>query len=97
MSVVGLEFEWDENKARKNLRNHHVDFATAIRVFYDPDRLEFYDARHSDEEDRYTVIGMADSILFVVYTQRVNRVRIISARLATKWEQEVYLNGNSRY
>lgn len=97
MSIVGLEFEWDTNKARRNMRIHRVDFVTATRVFADPNRIEFYDVVHSDEEDRYTILGLADNVLFVVYTQRVNRVRIISARLATKREQEVYWNGNGGY
>lgn len=97
MSVVDLQFEWDENKAQKNLRNHKVDFMTAIKVFNDPERIEFYDERHSVEEDRYAVLGMADDILFVVYTQRVNRIRIISARMATRTEEEVYWNGYCNY
>ena len=83
-------FEWDEEKAAANLKKHGVDFHDAVRVFNDLDRIEFYDATHSDEEDRYNTIGMVDDILYVVYTERKFRTRIISARLATKQERRMY-------
>ena len=83
-------FEWDEEKNASNIKKHGVDFRNAVRVFNDLDRIEFYDAGHSDEEDRYNTIGMVDDILYVVYTERKNRTRIISARLATKPERRMY-------
>ena len=83
-------FEWDEAKAAANLKKHGVDFRDAVRVFNDLDRIEFYDAAHSYEEDRYNTIGMVDDILYVVYTERKDRTRIISARLATKPERRLY-------
>lgn len=97
MSIVGLQFEWDENKNQRNFQKHGIRFSSAAKVFDDPDRIDIYDTRHSHEEDRYITIGMTQKVLFVVYTQRVNHVRIISARLATKWEQEVYWNGYCDY
>lgn len=94
MSIIDLEFEWDENKNRLNVKNHKVRFSLAIKVFEDPYRIEMYDDDHSADEDRYITIGTAGRVLCVVYTQRINRVRIISARLATRWEQEVYWRGH---
>ena len=83
-------FEWDEEKAAANLRKHKVDFRDAARVFGDPYRMETYDAAHSDEEDRYNVIGLVRDVLFVVYTERRENVRIISARKATRLEKRRY-------
>ncbi|MGN0267508.1 MAG: BrnT family toxin [Lachnospiraceae bacterium] len=69
-----------------------LNFSVAARVFLDPDRIEIYDEVHSIEE-RYNTIGMVNDILFVVYTERIDRIRIISARIATKQEKEVYNYG----
>ena len=85
-----VQFEWDEDKAALNLKKHGVRFETAARVFEDEDRIEFYDSAHSTEEDRYNTIGMVDNILFVVYTERKNRVRLISARPANSKERSLY-------
>ena len=88
-----LEFEWDEEKAVLNLRKHGVSFYDAARVFDDLDRKEYYDAAHSGEEDRYNTIGMVDDILFVVYTERRETIRIISARHANRRERRLYYEG----
>lgn len=85
-----LKFEWDEEKARLNIKKHGIPFETAVKVFLDEDRIEIYDEVHSINEDRYITIGKADDILFVVYTERLANVRIISARLATMKERKVY-------
>ncbi len=87
-------FEWDEVKAAANLKKHGVDFRNAVRVFNDIYRIERFDFAHSDEEDRYNTIGMVDDILYVVYTERRERIRIISARLATKQERRMYYDRN---
>ena len=87
-----LEFEWDEEKAAANWKKHGVDFRDAVRVFSDPFRKEFYDAAHSVDEDRYNTIGMVRDILFVVYVERGERVRVISARKATPKERRWYLD-----
>ena len=85
-----LLFEWDEEKAAANLKEHKVDFYDAVRVFEDDNRKEYYDAAHSDEEDRYITIGMADDVLFVVYVERRERIRLISARAANRRERRLY-------
>ncbi len=83
-------FEWDEEKAAANLIKHGISFQDAILVFNDENYIEFYDAAHSVYEDRYNIIGMVEDVLFVVYTERRNRTRIISARIATPYERRLY-------
>lgn len=85
-----LEFEWDEEKAANNFKKHGVLFETAAKVFLDENRIEIYDAVHSIDEDRYITIGLAGEVLFVVYTERRPRIRLISARLATARERKLY-------
>ena len=85
-----LLFEWDEEKAAANLKKHKVDFYDAVRVFEDDNRKEYYDAAHSDEEDRYITIGMADDVLFVVYVERREQIQLISARAANRRERRLY-------
>ena len=85
-----MQFEWDADKAALNLKKHGVRFETAAKVFCDEYRIELYDAEHSADEDRYNTIGMVDNILFVVYTERKNRIRLISARPANSKERRLY-------
>ena len=86
---MGLEFEWDEDKARINWQKHGVSFDTATLVFKDEERIEIYDEKHSIDEDRYITIGLAGEVLFVVYTERKDTIRLISARLATARERKL--------
>ena len=85
-----MQFEWDEEKNLANIRKHHVDFNDAILVFEDEYRIEIYDEAHSIDEDRYNTIGAVGDILFVVYTERKDAVRMISARLANRRERRQY-------
>ena len=85
-----LKFVWDSEKAEKNYKKHNVLFTVAARVFLDENKLEDYDELHSDNEDRYKIIGKAGKILTVIYTERGDRNRIISARLANKKEEADY-------
>lgn len=85
-----MEFEWDEEKERINIQKHGISFEAAVKVFLDQERIEIYDEEHSIDEDRYITIGMAGDVLFVVYTERVPKIRLISARLATARERKVY-------
>ncbi len=80
-----LEFEWNEEKAQRNLKKHAVSFDEAISVFADPDHS-------SNIETRYIDIGISNNkrILVVVYIERNNKIRIISCRRATKYELEHY-------
>lgn len=88
-----MRFEWDDEKDRKNIVKHGIGFRTAILVFEDRNRLEKYDEAHSQEEDRYLTIGEIGGtfiVVTVVYTERPDAIRIISARRATKAEKEEY-------
>ena len=87
-----MRFEWDDRKAVENLSKHGVSFGEATEVFYDPDAIEDYDLKHSDNEARFTIIGLSSRrLLYVVYAERaIDLVRIISARKADRAEQEIY-------
>ena len=84
------KFVWDSDKAEKNFKKHKVKFETAAMVFLDDFSIDSYDEFHSDEEDRIKIIGEVEKILVVIYTERGDRNRIISARQATKFEREEY-------
>lgn len=83
-------FEWDEQKADSNIKKHGVSFETASKVFLDENRIEIYDEAHSIDEDRFITIGLVEEILFVVYSVRHPKIRLISARLATPKERSIY-------
>lgn len=88
-----MQFEWDDNKEQINIRKHGLDFSTAALVFNDENRLELYDEEHSEYEDRYITIGMIGEIavvVMVVYTERDEAIRLISARKATPRERRMY-------
>ena len=89
---MSLDFEWDERKARFNIKKHGIDFATATTVFKDPFAYIFDDTWHSVGESREIIIGhdLSYRLLLVCFTERNNRIRIISARLATKKERQDY-------
>ena len=89
-----MEFEWDPAKALANLRKHKVPFLKACEVFKDGNRLERQDASGEYGEERWLVIGRVEqTILFVVYPQRGQGIRLISARRATRNEQRTYWTG----
>lgn len=94
--INGRPTEWDDEKEKINIKKHGLDFTTAAHVFDDVDRLEYYDEAHSIEEDRYIVIGLVNKVLFVVYTDREDATRIISARKATAKERSVYYGNYSQ-
>ncbi len=89
-----MEFDWDDNKAEKNLANHGVSFLEAASVFDDALSLTFPDPDHSMDEERLIIIGHSDRgrLLFVSHTDRNNSLRIISAREVTRRERKVYEN-----
>ena len=85
-----IKFEWDEEKNKLNYKKHGIRFESAVLVFDDEYRIDLYDEAHSEFEDRFNTIGMVDDVLFVVYTERMDRIRLISARIATEWERRLY-------
>ena len=92
-----MEFEWDENKNQHNFSKHRVDFADALHVFIDVNRVERLDVRYIYGEERWQTVGMTNQgVIFVVYTERDNGkiVRLISARKAEKHEKLAYEKGS---
>ena len=89
-----MNFVWDENKAEINLRKHGVSFLEASTVFEDYDALQIYDPDHSEEEDRFIMLGMSSALQILVvchcYRENDEQIRIISARKATKKETDTY-------
>ena len=84
------KFIWDSEKAEINFKKHKIKFENAALVFLDEYRIENYDDFNSEDEDRFKVVGEVEKILVVIYTEREDKTRIISARQATKFEREEY-------
>jgi uncharacterized DUF497 family protein len=85
------DFEWDDSKAVENHAKHGISFEDARRVFDDQFAVDGVDDIEAYGEERFTTIGMVRGVLlFVVYTERGARVRLISARRATRYEQDDY-------
>ena len=89
---MGYLFEYDPNKAYTNEQSHNVTFEEASTVFGDTLSLTIYDEEHSEDEDRWIIIGMSiqQRLLVVVHTDRGDTIRIISARRATVHERKTY-------
>ncbi|WP_456408920.1 BrnT family toxin [Caldithrix abyssi] len=87
-----LIFEWDKEKEKANLKKHKVSFVEASTAFKDPFSLTIYDPMHSIDEDRFVLLGKSykGRLIVVVHTERNDRIRIISARKATKKEKAQY-------
>jgi uncharacterized protein len=94
-------FEWDAPKAATNVRKHGVSFNEAATVFADPDALDGPDLKHSAQENRSLRLGrsLADRVLIVAYTTRGSgddeKIRIISARRASRKERAAYTAGSA--
>jgi uncharacterized DUF497 family protein len=91
-----LGFEWDADKASKNVEKHQVSFEEAATVFDDPMFITFIDAEHSLDEERYVTIGQSSRgrLLMLAHAERKDHIRIISARRATKKEERFYAEAN---
>ena len=85
-----MQFEWNREKAKKNLKKHKVSFDQAVTVFYDPLSATFDDPDHSDYEQRLITVGYSSRrrLLVVAHTERGKTIRIISARAATAYERK---------
>ena len=90
-------FEWDDEKNKINQIKHHISFQTAVKVFDDEHHIIIPDDEHSIYEERYVAIGKVKNIVFVVYTERHEAKRIISARLATDKERKAYYVNKNLY
>ena len=91
-----MQFEWDDLKAALNESKHGVSFTEAMTVFGDPLSLTGFDPDHSVEDERFITLGHAATgrLVVVSHTDRDDRIRIISARVATKRERKEYEDGD---
>jgi hypothetical protein len=89
-------FEWDPDKASKNVEKHHVSFDEAANVFDDPMFITLIDDEYSTDEERYITIGLSSRgrLLMLAHADRKDHIRIISARRATKKEEQFYAEAN---
>jgi uncharacterized protein len=94
VNMEGISFTWDGNKKRSNQRKHGVSFEEARTTFFDGNAKLFFDPDHSEEEDRFILLGISFSLRVLVvchcYRQSNTFIRIISARKADKREQDDY-------
>lgn len=92
-----VRFGWDAQKARQNIQEHRLSFEEAATVFYDENAIEYFDPDHSKGEDRFLILGLSWRLRVVVVSYCLRRkgmeIRIISARKATKREEQVYIEG----
>ena len=89
---MSLTFEWDSMKAGENLRRHGISFEEASTAFQDPLSRTIHDPDHSDEEDRFLLLGQTDRgrLVVVSHTERGSRIRLINARIAERRERKTY-------
>jgi uncharacterized DUF497 family protein len=88
------EFEWDDDKAVSNLKKHKMSFDEGATIFNDPLVAHISDPDHSEDEERFVAIGISveGNLLVVAFTERSERIRIISCRKATRAERKIYEN-----
>ena len=95
--IVLYYFDWDENKNRINLEKHGITFEEASTVFFDDRAILFDDPEHSIDEDRFLLLGMSETakvcIVCHCYRESDTVIRIISARQATRKEEQRYVRG----
>ncbi|MCB9748284.1 MAG: BrnT family toxin [Candidatus Omnitrophica bacterium] len=91
---MNIKFDWDKSKASLNKKKHGVSFEEAMTIFYDDNALEFFDPDHSENKDRFIMLGMSFKARILVVCHCVREegslIRIISARKATKHEAKNY-------
>ena len=91
---MAIEFQWDKEKAGQNLKKHGVLFEEATTAFYDSLSITIIDKEHSLEENRFILLGLSNQgrLLVISHTDRGDKIRLISARLATSKERKYYEN-----
>ena len=92
--MEGLKFEWDENKNSINKKKHKISFEEAKTVFYDSEAIVIEDPDHSEDEERFLILGISQKVNLLVvchcYRESDTTIRIISARKATSTETKQY-------
>ena len=95
--MQNLEFEWDDDKAQKNLLKHGIDFRDAVQIFFDPWAVEEFDDREEYGGNRFRVIGLVQGrVVLVAYAERRGTIRLISARAASSEERRTYEDSRKR-
>jgi uncharacterized DUF497 family protein len=95
VGIIVMEFEWDPQKAVANFEKHGVSFDEASLAFFDANAVEFFDELNSYDEIRFQLIGISEiRLLFVGYTVRDDRIRIITARKANAKQTKYYNEQN---
>jgi uncharacterized DUF497 family protein len=88
---IDMDFEWYSEKEQYNIEHHNgINLDVVQKVFDDPFRIQKYDETHSGLEDRWQTLGKVDNVIFVVYTERGTKYRVISARKAEPEERRIY-------
>jgi uncharacterized protein len=89
-----LKFEWDKRKEKSNIKKHNISFEEARTVFFDENAIQFFDPDHSNDEDRFIMLGMSFKLRVIVvchcFRETDTVIRIISARKADKNEEQEY-------
>jgi len=92
--MIELRFEWDKRKERANVKKHGISFDEARSVFYDENAIQFFDPDHSDDEDRFILLGISFKLRVLVvchcFRESDTSIRIISARKADSDEKNQY-------
>lgn len=92
-----MEFDWDPRKAIANREKHGVSFDEAVLAFFDPNAIELFDDLHSNDEVRFQLVGISSvMLLFVGYTVRDDKIRIVTARKANPRQVRYYNEQNRR-
>jgi uncharacterized protein len=95
--MMPVEFDWDDDKAAANLAKHRVSFEQASIAWRDPFSVDWIDLREDYGEERSGLLGLyRGDVLYVAYTERGAEIRIISARRASKHEQDKYYSQNRK-
>ena len=93
--MMDVAFEWYSEKERLIVEKHGLDMETIKQIFDDPVRVMQYDKAHSGIEERWQTLGKVKGVLFAVYTERGEKIRIITARKATPAERRVYYGASN--
>lgn len=98
--MIDIRFVWDQKKAAENLRKHNVSFEEATSVFFDDYAVEYHDPDHSEEEDRFIMLGLSRKLRVLLvchcYREGESVIRIISARKGDESESCSYFRRRSR-
>jgi uncharacterized protein len=92
--MIDLKFEWDKRKEKGNIKKHNISFEEARTVFFDENAIQYFDPDHSDDEDRFIMLGMSFKLQVIVvchcFRETDTVIRIISARKANTNEEQEY-------